>query len=366
MVINNIYFQYTVSFSSDERKMESEVLIMKEIYIITGADGFLGNNIVRLLQDRPDTEIRAMKFPGDRADSLAGLNCEIYEANILEPESMKAIFDVPADAEVFVIHCAGIVDIRKQYNPNEYNVNVYGTENVVKACEKIKARMIEVSSVHASHPLPDQQLMVESTDFNPDTVAGEYAKTKAAAAAYILSEVRAGRLDAVIVQPAGLIGPNDHDDTHMTQFIAEVCNEKLPANVDEGYNFVDVRDVAQGIISACKKGKKGNAYFLTNKYYTMKQLGDWASEANHSRKIELVVPLWLVKGVLPIAGVYYDAVHKVPLFTPYAIETIESNHNFDNEKAVKELGFTTRPMKETIADTVAYLRSIFMIDKGEN
>lgn len=334
---------------------------MQKIYIITGANGFLGNNIVRLLQDQPETEIRALILPSDSTVSLAGLVCKRYEGNILKPETLEAIFDVPADAKVYVIHCAGIVDIQNGYSTKEFNVNVYGTINVARACEKISARMIEVSSVHATKPLPGQQLMKENPNFNPNDVEGEYAKTKAIAARYILHECKMKRLDAVIVQPSGMIGPNDHNDTHLTQFIVEVCNQTLPANVDAGYNFVDVRDVAQGILQACEKGKTGETYFLTNKQFSMKQLGDLASTANHSKKIELIVPLWIVKAALPATRLYYDLRHKVPLFTAYALETIESNSNFDNTKAKTELGFTTRPMKETIADTVAYLKAILMI-----
>lgn len=342
---------------------------MKEIFIITGADGFLGGNIVRELQSEPDCEIRAMKYPGSQTQSLHGLKCSVYEANILDPASMEEIFsveDAGPDTRIYVIHCAGIVDIRSSYSQKEYNVNVIGTQNVAAMCSRIHARMIEVSSVHATAPLPGHALMHESIAFSPDSVAGEYAKTKAAAAKYIIRQVAAGNLDAVIVQPSGLIGPYDQNDTHMTQFIAEVCNEKLPANVDAGYNFVDVRDVAKGIIAACRKGKKGNTYFLTNQDFTMKQLGDWASEANHSKPVSVIVPLWVVKSVLPMAALYYDTVHKVPLFTSYALETIESNSNFSNEKARTELGFTCRPMQQTIADTVSYLQSVFMVRPGKD
>ncbi len=69
----------------------------------------------------------------------------------------------------------------------------------------------------------------------------------------------------------------------------------------------------------------------------MKQLGDWASLANHSKRIELIVPLWVVKASLPVTRLYYGLRHKVPLFTSYALETLESNSNFDNSKAKKSL-----------------------------
>ncbi len=336
---------------------------MKNIYIVTGADGFLGNNIIRQLNEKdPGCDIRALILKGDRTESLFEVPCTHYYGNVLDRDSLKDIFDVPSDANVYVIHCAGIVDIRSAYNPNVFNVNVYGTINIGLETEKIGARLVYISSVHATHPAPDHELMHETENFSPNLVDGLYAKTKAAASAWIEKEVHAGRLDAVIIQPGGLIGPNDHDDTHLTHYIAEVCNEKLPATISEGYNFVDVRDVADGIIAACTKGRKGQAYFLTNRFCSMLDIANMASAANHSRRVQLVVPIWMARAAVPFASLYYDMSHNVPLFTDYALETVLANSNFSNAKARRDLGFAPRPMEVTVADTVAYLKSIFQID----
>lgn len=144
----------------------------------------------------------------------------------------------------------------------------------------------------------------------------------------------------------------------------EVANEKLPATVNAGYDFVDVRDVAAATIRACTQGRCGQSYILSNRTWTMKQLGLMIAAANHSRSIRLTVPLWLASAATPFTALYYRLVDKEPLYTKFALETIESNSGFDNSKAVRDLDFHPRPMQETVTDTVSFLQSIFRIDQN--
>ena len=105
---------------------------MQKIYIITGANGFLGNNIVRqLIEKEPEAEIRALVSSLDRANALKDLKCQIFAGDITKPESLAKIFEVPKSAKVYVIHCAALVYIKSQPNPQVYQVNVNGTRNIV-------------------------------------------------------------------------------------------------------------------------------------------------------------------------------------------------------------------------------------------
>lgn len=93
-------------------------------------------------------------------------------------------------------------------------------------------------------------------------------------------------LDACIVHPSGIIGPNDFGRSHLTQLIIDFCNHRLTACVKGGYDFVDVRDVADGIIRACEVGKAGNCYILSNRYFTIKEVLDTVSEVKGIKKIK--------------------------------------------------------------------------------
>lgn len=96
----------------------------------------------------------------------------------------------------------------------------------------------------------------------------------------------------------------------------------------------------------------------------MKQLGLMIAAANHFQPTRLTVPLWLASAATPFTALYYRLVDKEPLYTKIALETIESNSDFDNSKAVRDLDFHPRLMQETVTDTVAFLQSIFRIDQN--
>ena len=328
---------------------------MKKIYIITGANGFLGNNIIRKLEQNKENEIRALVLQNDTIKSLEGLNCKIYYGDVTKKETLQEIFDIIEEAEVFVIHCAAIVYIKSKYNPKVYDVNVNGTKNIIEKVLEKNAKLVYVSSVHAITEKPNNEIIEEITDFNPDKVEGQYAKTKAEIAKYVLEMVKTKKLNACIVHPSGIMGPNDFGNSHLTQLIMDFANGRLKACVKGGYDFVDVRDVSNGIISACDKGIKGECYILSNRYIEIKELLDTISEVRNTKKIKTILPMWIAKLTAPLSEIYYSLLKQPPLYTKYSLYTLNSNANFSNEKAKKELGYRNRELKETVKDTVRWL-----------
>lgn len=327
---------------------------MRKIFIVTGANGFLGNNIVRELSKTH--EVRALILPNDKYHILKDMNCKIYYGDVTKPETLEQIFFTAADEELYVIHCAAIVYIKSKYNPNVYNVNVNGTKNIIQKVLEKNAKLIYVSSVHAITEKPNKEVITEIKDFNPDAVIGYYAKTKAETAQYVLKMVEEKNLNACIVHPSGIIGPNDYSSTHLTQLLIDYANKKLTACVNGGYDFVDVRDVVNGIIKACKYGKKGECYILSNQYITVKELLDIASGVLKIKKIKTILPMWFAKLTAPLSELYYYLAKRPPLYTKYSLYTLISNSNFSNLKAKKELGYTTRDIKETVKDTIQWLK----------
>ena len=311
---------------------------MKRIFIITGANGFLGNNIVRKLTEDAENEVRALVLPGDALKSLDGLHCRIFHGDVTKKETLTAVFEDTGNAEVYVIHCAAIVYIKTKFIPQVYDVNVNGTKNVIDKVLEKNAKLVYVSSVHAITEKPNGAVMTEITRFEPDKVVGQYAKTKAEIANYILDTVRGRGLRACIVHPSGMIGPYDFGSSHLTQLIIDVAAGKLKAGVNGGYDFVDVRDVADGIISACFNGKDGECYILSNRYVKVR-----------------VLPMWFAKLTAPLSELYYSVQKQPPLYTKYSLYTLGSNANFSNAKARAQLNFKTRKLTETVRDTTVWL-----------
>lgn len=328
---------------------------MKELYIVTGANGFLGNNVVRKLLEK-NVEVRCLVLPEDNGKALEGLNCKIYRGDVTKKETLEEIFNVDSETELYVIHCAAIVYIKSKYNPKVMEVNYSGTKNIVEKVLEKNAKLVYVSSVHAITEKPNGEKMTEITDFDENKVVGLYAKSKARTAKMVLEEVKTKGLNACIVHPSGIIGPGDYSDTHLTQLILDIANGSLRAFVKGGYDFVDVRDVADGIISSCKNGKKGECYILSNRYVDVKELVDLISKEVGVKKIKTLLPMWIAKFTAPFSEIYYKIRKEPPLYTKYSLYTLTSNSNFSNEKAKRELGYKNRPMKETIRDTVKWLR----------
>lgn len=122
---------------------------MKKVYIITGANGFLGNNIIRKLQQNKDNEIRALVLKNSSIESLENLNCKIYYGDVTKKDSLSDVFENINDKQVFVIHCAAVVYIKSKFNPTIYNINVNGTKNIIDKVLEKNAKLIYISSVHA-------------------------------------------------------------------------------------------------------------------------------------------------------------------------------------------------------------------------
>ncbi len=307
---------------------------MKSIYIITGANGFLGNNIIRALQKKPDCEIRALVSSLQRADALEGLRCKIFEGDVTKLETLAKIFVVPDDAKVFVIHCAAIVYIKSKPNPAVYEVNVLGTKHIAEKTLEINGKLVYVNSVHAIPELPQGEVMQEITDFDPAKVEGDYAKSKAEAARYVLEMVKTRGLDACIVHPSGIIGPYDFKTSHLTQLVIDAATGRLKAGVKGGYDFVDVRDVVAGILRACAHGKAGECYILSGHYISVPDLLQMIAKAAGRKPITTFLPIWLAKLAAPLAEVYYNIKKQPPLYTKYSLYTLESNANFRTPKLV--------------------------------
>jgi len=328
---------------------------MKELYLVTGATGHLGNTIIKSLRKSKKT-VRALVLTNDNTDVEFDSDVEIIRGDTTNKETLIPFFKTEDEnIDVYVIHTAAIVSIASKTNKNLYNVNVNGTKNVVDLCMEYGVkRLVHVSSVHAIEEKPIGEVITEVYSFNPDLVKGPYAKSKAAATKYVLDQTKKG-LNAVVVHPSGIVGPNDYGKGHLTQLIISVAGKKLPAYVDGGYDFVDVRDVTKGIIKALKNGKSGECYILGNKYYTIKELLDLITKVLNVKQIKTKIPIWLASVIAPFSEMYAKVAKVPPLYTPYSLYTLKSNSLFSHDKASNVLKYTPRPMEETVEDTVDFL-----------
>ncbi len=326
--------------------------------VVTGAAGHLGNVLIRELLKRGE-KIRALILPGEDIVSLQGLEIEKIEGNVLDSNSLRKAFR-GVDT---VFHCAGIISIIPGQQKQLFQVNVLGTRNVVNICmeEKVK-RLVYISSIHALSEPEKGVVITEERSFDPENVLGDYSRTKALGSLEVLKGVENG-LDAVIVCPSGIIGPYDYRLSEMGNLIVSYTNRKLKAYIEGAYDFVDVRDVVQGIILANEKGKKGECYILSGQQISVINILKYLEEISGIKAPSLKVPYQIAK-MFGFFNAYYCRMFKTkPLFTPYSIDVLVSNSVFSNQKAKENLGYNPRSIYESISDSLKWFKETGMIGK---
>ena len=325
---------------------------MKRLYIITGAKGHLASTIIQYLR-KQDCYIRGLILPTESGQDDRQIT--YYQGDVTKPETLGGIFSDLECNEVYVIHAAGLISIGSELTPRLHQVNVEGTKNIIDQCLRYHVRrLVYVSSVHAIPETGDVATITEAARFSKDSVTGAYAATKAEATQAVLDAAAQG-LDAVVVHPSGILGPYDRGNNHMVQLIKMCISGKLPAGVTGGYDFVDVRDVAKGCLQAAERGKSGNCYILSNRYFTVRELLDYVHRvAGGARK--LCLPMGLTRAFAPMFTWLARVSHTRPLYTRYALDTIASDSHFSHDKATAELGYHPRDMQLTVRDTISWLR----------
>jgi dihydroflavonol-4-reductase len=325
--------------------------------LVTGAAGHLGNNIVRALRARGRSVRALVHF---ESASLDGVDVEKRPGDILDRSSLDDAF---TKVEV-VYHFAAMVSIVPGEGPRVTLTNTIGTRNVVDAClEHGVRRLVHASSVHALTPGGSNGVTDENCAPNLDPGAPAYDRSKAAGEA----EVRAGMargLDAVIVNPTGVIGPHDYVPHLAGRALIDMYLGRLPMNVASGFNWVDARDVAAGALSAEVRGRTGERYLLSGHWAPMTDIATIMQENTGHGGPRLVAPLWLAKLGLPFIGAFSKLTGSQPIYTGPSLRALTEHRECNNAKARGELGFAPRPLERTIVDTFAFYAQAGLLTRG--
>jgi dihydroflavonol-4-reductase len=326
------------------------------LYLLTGATGLLGGNILKELTERGE-RVRALILPKDPAIENIPQGVEITEGDLLDDGALDRFFSAPESAGIIVIHAASIVTMDPRPNEKVRAVNVDGTRNIIKHCLQRKVKkFVYVSSTGAIFEPPKGQPIREIENHDPDKVIGYYSKTKAEATNLVLQAVRENDMDASVVYPSGIIGPNDYGFGLITSCIKMVAEGRLRISIGGTFNSVDARDLAAGIIACAERGRKGETYIMASRCYTFSQLIEAICKVAGTKRPFLTVPLWLVRPFSGLGALYGKIVNRPPWFSRFTVYNLERNNNYSTEKAERELGFQCRSLNETVADTISWLR----------
>jgi dihydroflavonol-4-reductase len=161
-------------------------------------------------------------------------------------------------------------------------------------------------------------------------------------------------LEAVVICPTGVIGPYDFRGSMMGAVIHDAAMSKPALYVDGAYDFADVRDVADGLISAAENGKRGESYILSGQKISIRYLLETVREITGKNFFQMKVPFDLARFAALFTPMYYALAQTTPRFTPYSLEVLQSNSNISHAKATRELDYKPRPLYESISDAVRW------------
>jgi len=328
--------------------------------LVTGAGGHIGNVLVKLLYKKGHRDLRVFVQEKEDISHIERYVKEVARGDIRDPFAVSAA--VRGCDTVF--HLAGLVQISGVRKKQVFDVNVGGTRNVVQAClEKGVKRLVHVSSVHALKE-PEEGFIDETLDPDFNNLPGAYAKSKAMGTIEVMNAIQKG-LDAVIVFPTGVIGPYDFRSSYTGSAIKGYIDaRKTQYYFDGKYDFVDVRDVADGIYRAWKYGEKGQGYIISGSVSSLEDIIRAVEQATGREIPRRKVPRALVKVAALLAPAYYAVARKKPVLSKYSVDVLMSNCCISCSKAQEKLGYRPRPLVRTIRDIVRWYRALKAVQKA--
>jgi len=310
--------------------------------LLTGADGLLGSNLVRLLLQRGH-KVRVFLFPSSNSKSLDGLDIEKYYGNILDMQTLdKALVNCDA-----IIHAAAMTNIWPARSAIVRQVNIEGTRNVIQAAIKhgVK-RMVYVGSGSSVNAQPD----ANSKYAFPGAKFGlDYIDSKFEALNLVMDAVNTQNLPALAVLPTFMIGAYD-SLPGSGQMIIAVAQGKMKFYTAGGRNYVHVMDVAVAIANGLEKGSIGKYYITGNENLTYKEFLSKTAKIVNKPKPLIQIPSWLVKSIGYCGTVFGTWFGKQPMIS-YPIACISCEKQYvSSVDAINELDMPQTDIEIAIRD----------------
>ena len=319
--------------------------------LITGGSGHVGANLVRELTKK-NFKIKCIDFDRDHR-AFEGYDVELIKGNIANIESIDAAFK---DVDV-VFHTAALISLVRKDKDIIRSVNVVGTKNVCELSLKHNVKkLIHFSSVDAFVREPLDKALLEDRPLVTDPNAVPYDLSKADAQRIVYDYCEKG-LDASIIHPSGIFGPNDFKPSLFGQEFINIANGKRSYTVNVGYDYVDVRDLCTTAINCVEKGESKQNYIVGGNYIDFVGIGEMMSKKLNKQLIKGTLPFFFAYLSLPSSYLKALFFNKPRSATIDSIHTVKVQNKLIPSKLAKEiLSHRPRPVDETINDTVEFFQ----------
>ena len=319
--------------------------------IVTGATGFLGNNLVRGLIAK-GINPTCLKRPGELHHSLSTLPVTWDEVALGNPEGLRELI---ASADT-IFHCAAKTGTARYLSASFYQSNVELTRALLEASISSSVRFVHCSSVATCAVSDGGQDVCETSPWNLDKFGMDdpYTLTKKTAENLVLEYTKSG-VDAVVVNPSFMFGPNDIK-LGSCRLIRDVLTNKLPGYPPGANNFVDVRNVVNGLQLAATKGRRGERYILGGENLGYRELFAIITRVGGVKPINQPLSGWLSKIVAGMGDLKERLTGRESLFNSTGMAWSAANCRFSSEKAQRELGYSATSLEQAIQDTCVWFR----------
>jgi dihydroflavonol-4-reductase len=313
---------------------------------VTGATGFIGANLARLLLEEGYT-VRVLVRSNSPLNNLQDLDVEIIKGDLNEPD----LYGKMQGAQV-LFHVAAHYSLWQADQDVLYQNNVLGTRNVLAAARQAGIERTVYTSSVAAIGVGELGKVVDETHQSPlEELIGQYKKSKYLAEQEAKQAVTQGQ-DIVIVNPSTPIGPWDIKPTPTGDIILRFLRRQMPFYLNTGLNFIDVRDVARGHLLALEKGKTGERYILGNQNLSLKELLDQLAQITGLSAPQKSVPAWLPLSLAWIDERILAPLGKSPSIPLDGVRMAHQPMYYDASKAVRELGLPQTPIRTALQDAV--------------
>ena len=316
--------------------------------LVTGATGFLGMHLCSQLM-KSGWKVFALCRSDEKAKNLDN-GIDVIIGDVLSPKNF--IQEVPENLDA-IFHTAASTNTWFKNNEMQSKTNIQGTQNMLElAIAKNTTRYIHISSVVVFGIHNKLTNITENLPKSGLSSFINYVKTKTKAEQRVLETKN---LDTVVINPTHIIGPGDR--YNWARLIKMIAESKLPSIPNGSGSFVDVRDVAAGIISAFHHGEKGENYLLGGNDMDFKQFVDAVSKKLNVEPTKLQLPNFLLMALAHIKNTISRLTNNEPDITPESVALISDLYACDAVKARTQLNYQTRDFYITLEETISFLKN---------
>jgi dihydroflavonol-4-reductase len=326
---------------------------MGEVALVTGATGFLGSAVARVLI-ASGHHVRVLARPNSDRRNLEGIDVETVTGDLDRPETLApalkgctALFHVAADYRLWIPNPSAM-----------YRTNVAGSAALIHAAAKAGvSRAVYTSSVAVLGIDKSGKPADETTPVTLADMIGHYKRSKYLAEEAVFEAARETGLPVVAVNPSTPIGPRDVKPTPTGRTIVMAASGRMPAYVDTGLNLVHVDDCARGHLLAYAHGSAGERYILGGEDYSLARMQREIARMSGQREARISLPVGPLYPLALGAELVARFTGREPLLTRDTLRMARKHMFFSSKKAFRDLGYTARPAIEGLEDAVTWFRA---------